>query len=196
MNDDGQELEPGTGGEPVADTDGLGSEGPAEVRHGRHWASSRLLILGVVPALATLLAAGAAFLGWQYALNRDGESAASQSVAAARDTTVAILSYSADTAEQELTDARELLTGDFLDSFTKLVNEEVIPGAKAKRITASAEIAGAASMSATAKHAVALVFVDQTVTEGDGAPTNTGWSVRVTLDKVGDRWLVAGFDPV
>lgn len=117
-------------------------------------------------------------------------------MAAARDTTVTILSYKADTAEEELTSARDLLTGKFLDSFTTLVNDEVIPGAKEKRITATAEVPAAASIAATAKHAVALVFVDQSVTAGNDAPTNTSWSVRVTLDKVGDRWLVAGFDPV
>ncbi|GAB5011279.1 hypothetical protein MAHJHV63_39310 [Mycobacterium avium subsp. hominissuis] len=51
-------------------------------------------------------------------------------------------------------------------------------------------------MSATGNHAVVLLFVDQTVTVGQDAPTNTASIVRVTLDKIGDQWLITGFDPV
>jgi Mce-associated membrane protein len=51
-------------------------------------------------------------------------------------------------------------------------------------------------VSATGKHAVVLVFVDQTTTIGNDAPTQSTSSVRVSLDKVGGRWLVSQFDPV
>lgn len=156
---------------------------------------SRLLALAI-PTAVLVTAAGAAFLGWKYAASRDVQAAAGDSVAAAQDATVAILSYRADTAGTELVAARDRLTGAFLDSYTKLVTDVVIPGAKEKNITAVATVPAAASVSASADHAVALVFVDQTVTEGTSAPTHTNWSVRVTLDKVDGRWLVAGFDPV
>jgi Mce-associated membrane protein len=43
---------------------------------------------------------------------------------------------------------------------------------------------------------VVLVFVNQTVIVGQDAPTDTASAVRVTLDKVGDRWLISSFDPV
>ena len=66
----------------------------------------------------------------------------------------------------------------------------------ARAMAAAAKVAAAASVSAVAEHAVALVFVNQTVVVGGGAPSGTASSVRVTLDKVGDRWLVSGFDPV
>ena len=63
------------------------------------------------------------------------------------------------------------------------------------RITASG-VPAAASASADRQRAVVLVFVNQTVTVGGGAPTETLSSVKVTLEKVGERWLVSGFDPV
>jgi Mce-associated membrane protein len=163
-----------------------------ESRSGRRRAPTRLLL----PALAVASAAGAGFLGWQYASERDMLTAAKDSVAAARDTTVAILSYRADTAEQDLTGARDRLTGEFLDSYTTLINDKVIPGAREKKVSAVAEVPAAASVSATARHAVALVFVNQTISAGGEPPTGSNWSVRVTLDKVDGRWLVAGFDPV
>ena len=54
----------------------------------------------------------------------------------------------------------------------------------------------AASVSATGKHAVVLVFVDQTTTIGNDTPSQSTSSVRVSLDKIGGRWLVSQFDPV
>ena len=72
----------------------------------------------------------------------------------------------------------------------------VIPGAKEKQISAVANVPEAASVSANPDHAVVLVFVNQTVIVGDSAPTDTASSVRITLDKVGDRWLISQFDPV
>jgi Mce-associated membrane protein len=42
---------------------------------------------------------------------------------------------------------------------------------------------------------VVLVFVNQSITQGQDAPTATASTVRVTLDKAGTRWLAAGFDP-
>jgi len=156
----------------------------------------RTIAFRVLPALVVLLGAGAGLLLWQDSSHRTIDNARTESVAAARDATVAILSYKADSVEQDLGSARDRLTGSFLDSFTDLINKVVIPGARGKKISVAAKVTAAASVSATTKHAVALVFVDQTVVVGGGAPSGSASSVRVTLDKVDDRWLVSGFDPV
>ena len=156
----------------------------------------RTLAFRVLPALVVLLGAGAGLLRWQDVSHRAIDTARTESVAAARDATEAILSYKVDSVEQDLGAARDRLTGSFLDSFSDLVNKVVIPGAREKKISAAAKVAAAASVSATAKHAVALVFVNQTVVIGGGAPSGSASSVRVTLDKIDDRWLVSGFDPV
>jgi len=89
-----------------------------------------------------------------------------------------------------------LLTGEFRDSYTSLTNDVVIPGAKEKQISAVASVPAAASVSATATEAVVLVFVNQTVIVGQDAPTDTASSVRVSLEKVSDSWLISKFDPV
>jgi len=156
----------------------------------------RTLAFGVLPALVVLLSAGAGLLQWQDVSHRAIDTARTESVAAARDATEAILSYKAASVEQDLGAARGRLTGSFLDSFSDLVDKVVIPGAREKKISAAAKVAAAASVSATAKHAVALVFVNQTIVIGGGAPSGSASSVRVTLDKVDDLWLVSGFDPV
>ena len=156
----------------------------------------RVLAYGILPGLALILALGAGFLKYQDNSVRDGDSAAVESVQVAKDSTIALLSYKPDTVEQQLHAARDLLTGDFRDSYTSLTNDVVIPGAKQKQISAVATVAAVASASAEPNHAVVLVFVNQTVAVGQDAPTDTASSVRVTLDKVGDRWLISKFDPV
>lgn len=163
-------------------------------KQGISW--SRVLAYGVLPALALILALGAGFLKWRDMSVRETNAARIESVAAAKDSTIRLLSYKPDTVEQDLTSARDLLTGDFRDSYTQLTNDVVIPGSKEKQISAVASVPAAASVSADPKHAVVLVFVNQSVIIGADAPTSTASSVQVTLDKVGDRWLIAKFDPV
>jgi Mce-associated membrane protein len=57
-------------------------------------------------------------------------------------------------------------------------------------------VPAAALTAETATHAAVLLFVDQTVIVGKAAPTNTASSVRVTVDKIGGRWLISQFDPM
>jgi Mce-associated membrane protein len=167
---------------------------PEKPKRRIQWA--RVFAFGVLPAVALLLALAAGYLKWMDNSVRDSETARIESVQAAKDNTIALLSYKPDTVEQQLNAARVLLTGDFRDSYTSLINDVVIPGAKQKQIAAVATVPAIASVSAKPGHAVVLVFVNQTVVVGQDAPTDTASSVRVTLDKVGDRWLISKFDPV
>jgi Mce-associated membrane protein len=157
---------------------------------------SRAAAFVILPVIAMLLGAAAGYLKWEDSSRRDAETARNQAVAAAKDSTVALLSYKPDTVEKDLGAARDRLTGTFLDAYTQLVNTVVIPGAKEKKISALATVPAAAPVSAKTDHAFVLLFVDQTVTVGADAPTNTTSSVRVTLDKVGGRWLISAFDPI
>lgn len=185
--------------EPIAESSESEPERPTKQRRRIQW--SRVFVFGVLPALALLLALGAGFLKWQDNSARvddvtDASSPARQAMQAAKDSTVALLSYKPETVEKQLTDARNLLTGDFRDSYTSLTNDVVIPGAKQKHISAVATVPAVASVSAEPDHAVVLLFVNQTVVVGQDAPSDTASSVRVTLDKIDGRWLISKFDPV
>ncbi len=162
---------------------------------------SRVAAYGVLPALALLLAMAAGYLKWQsnadsYTDVSNSNSPAAEAMQVAKTSTIAMLSYQPDSVDQQLNSARDLLTGDFRDSYTGLINDVVIPGAKEQQISAVASVPAAAVVSADQKHAVLLVFVNQTVVVGGGAPTDTASSVRVAMEKEGDRWLIAKFDPV
>jgi Mce-associated membrane protein len=168
---------------------------PVSVRRRFRW--SRVFVVGVLPAAAMLLAVGAGFVRYQDGINREVSQAKADAVRAATDSTVAILSYRHDSAQKELEAAQGRLTGKFLDTYTKLTHDVVIPGAQQKKIDAVATVPAAAATSATtATHAVVLLFVDQTVNIGTDPPTQSASSVRVTLDKVANRWLIAEFEPV
>jgi Mce-associated membrane protein len=155
-----------------------------------------ILAFGVMPMLAVILAAGSGYLKWQVDSPREAQGARTESVQAATDNTIAILSYQPDNAEKELTAARDRLAEPFRDQYTKLITDVVIPGAKQKKISAIATVPAAAMISATRNHAVVLVFIDQSIVIGTDAPTTSSSTVRVTMEKDRDRWLISGFDPV
>ena len=67
---------------------------------------------------------------------------------------------------------------------------------KQQLISSQAKVVAAAPVSADPQRTVVLLFVNQTVTVGDDPPTESASSVRVTLDRVGERWLISQFDPV
>jgi Mce-associated membrane protein len=155
----------------------------------------RVIAYGALPAVALMLALAAGFFKWQDSSVREADLAGIESVQAARDATVAMLSYKPDTVDKQLGAARDLLTGPFRDSYASLTNDVVIPGAKQKQISATASVAAAAPISADLSHAEALVLVNQTIVVGGAAPTESTSSVKVGLTKVDGRWLISSFDP-
>jgi Mce-associated membrane protein len=157
---------------------------------------ARVVAYGLLPALALVLALAAGYLKYADNSVRDTAVARVESMQAAKDGTIAMLSYQPDTVDAQLTSARDLLTGGFKGSYTSLINDVVIPGAKQQHISAVATVPRMAWVSAEPNHAVVLVFIDQTVVVGTNAPTDTASSVRVTLDKRGDKWLISEFQPV
>jgi Mce-associated membrane protein len=167
---------------------------PASAKRRFKWKS--VLTYGLLPALALILALAAGFLKFVDASARDAHLAGTQSVQAASDGAIAMLSYHPDTVEKDLTAARGRLTGSFQDSYTALIRDVVIPGAKQKQVAAAATVPAAASVAADQKRAVVLIFVDQAITVGNDSPTSTSSTVRVSLDKIDGRWLISAFDPI
>lgn len=188
LGDDESELQ----GEAVPDEQG----GADEIDAAHRPKAARIFVFGVLPGLAIVLALVVALLKWQDGSMRDARVGSVESVEAAKENTIAILSYRPETVEKDLQAARDRLTGTFKDSYTSLIHDVVIPGAKQKRIAAVAKVPAAASLSADSRRAVVLVFVDQTTTVGADAPTDTASSVRVTLENVSGHWLISQFDPI
>jgi Mce-associated membrane protein len=162
----------------------------------RRFRWTRAVAYGLLPALALLLAPAAGYLKWQDASAHDSQVSGADAVRAATDGTIALLSYKPETVEKDLEAARTRMTGTFLNAYTSLTHDVVIPGAKQKRVAAVATVPAAVSIRASADHAVVLLCVNQAVVVGQDASTTTASSVRVSLDKIGGRWLISQFDPV
>lgn len=154
------------------------------------------LAYAVIPALIVGAAVCAGYFQWRSSSMRAAQAGSTDAVAAATDSTVKMLSYQPDTVQKDLESAADRLTGTFRDSYNSLTRDVVVPGAQQKKISAVATVPAAALVSATANRAVVMVFVNQTTIVGTDPPSATATTVRVTLDKVGDQWLISDFTPI
>lgn len=182
---------------PEPDHDGAdgADQGDALIAEPR-FGSTRVLVYGLLPALAFLLAVAAGLLKWHDSSIEGADLARHESVQAARDCTVVLMSFQPDTIEKNLASTRKCLTAGFGDTYTRVAQEMVIPYTKEHHVSAVTHLVAAASVSASENHAVVLVFADQTLTTAGSAPTHVSSSIRVSMDKVDERWLISGFDPI
>ncbi|MGV9675897.1 twin-arginine translocation pathway signal [Nocardia sp. NPDC003482] len=140
----------------------------------------------------------ASLIWFQYLPDRradDSDRAAA--LAAARDGTVALLSYAPDTLDHDFDTAKSHLTGDFLTYYTQFTQQIVAPAAKDKSVKTTATVVRAAVSDLRDDTATALVFIDQSTTSAAKPdPAMTASSVRVTLTKTQGIWRISAFDPV
>ena len=161
---------------------------------------NRNLITGFALAVAILVAG--ALTGWLYfsQLRSDQrtDAAASQAVVmAASDAAVAMLSYSAQSLDRDLADAKSHLTGGFLSYYQQFTDTVVVPAAKVNGVQTSAAVVRAAISQIQPNSAVVLMFVNQTTTSKDHPdPVLRASSIRVHLLRIDSRWLIDAFDPV
>lgn len=150
----------------------------------------------LAPAAATGLLVLSIWLLMDGSARNDAELAGAEAVGAARESIVAMGSYRPENAEQNLTSARDRLTGAFLDAYTQAIQTVVIPNAKGRKMSSVVSVPAAGVISAGSDRAVLLAYVDQTLTVGREAPVANPARYRVTMEKVDGRWLVAGFDQI
>ncbi len=161
-----------------------------------------LRVIVVAGVLLLLLVASGALAAWLYFFQyrpdeQTATTAAKAAVDAARDGTVALLSYKPDTLNQDFAAAKSHLTGDFLNYYDQFTQEIVTPAARQKAVTTTAQVMAAAVSEMHPNAAVVLVFVDQTTTSKDRPdPAMASSSVLVSLTKLNGKWLITKFQPV
>jgi Mce-associated membrane protein len=157
------------------------------------------LVLTLLVSLAIASVALAVGLSYfEYRPDRDTDAAAAKSaISAATDGTVAVLSYSPGSLENDFASAKSHLTGDFLSYYTRFTEQIVTPAAKQNSVQTSAIVLRAAVSELHPDSAVVLVFVNQSTASKDRPQaTLTSSSVVVTLTKANGKWLISSFDPV
>jgi Mce-associated membrane protein len=157
--------------------------------------------LGAV-LLAAVLVASAGVAAWlyfeQYRPDQEtNAAAASVALDAAKNGTVALLSYSPESLDKDFAAAKSRLTGDFLSYYTQFTEQIVTPAAKQKSVKTSAAVVRAAVSELHPDSAVVLVLINQTTTSKENPDGSFAASaVKVGLKKINDTWLISSFDPV
>lgn len=152
--------------------------------------------------LVVLLVASIGLSAWLYffqyrADQQTGPQAQDTALRAAKDGTIALLSYAPETLDKDLDAAKTHLTGDFLNYYTNFTDQVVRAAAKQKAVKTTATIARGAVSEMQPDTAKVLLFVNQITMSADRQePSATSSSVLVTLTKVNDSWLISAFDPV
>lgn len=134
----------------------------------------------------------------QYQPDRQTDEAVSQVVLkAASDGAIAVLSYSPENLEGDLTTAKTHLTGDFLSYYSDFTQQVVAPAVKQKGVKTTASVVRSAVSELHPDRAVVLLFLNQTTVSTDRPdPAIAASSVVATLIKVDGNWLISKFEPV
>jgi Mce-associated membrane protein len=174
-----------------------------ETRDGIVRRSARVVVgrLGAI-VLAFALLASAGVAAWVYFEKyrpdqQTNDAAATVALDAAKNGTVAMLSYSPESLDKDFATAKSHLTGDFLSYYTQFTERVVTPAAKQKAVKTSASVVRAAVSELHPDSAVVLVFINQNTSSKenpDGAFAAS--AVKVGLKKINDAWLISAFDPV
>ncbi|CDO32437.1 hypothetical protein [Mycolicibacterium porcinum] len=168
-------------------------DAPAETEPAR--GRSRVSVPVVLAAVALVLAVTCAVLRWLIVAQDQSDTARDEAVQAAKEITAEMLSYETETVDQQLTAARDRMTGEFLGKYSAMINE-VVPAAHAQQIAAVAEVLRAGVVSAKPDSAELVLFVNQSVQVGNNMPQKTASVARATLVKEGDRWMLSKYEPV
>jgi Mce-associated membrane protein len=152
--------------------------------------------------LAAALVASAGVTAWLYFKQyrpdqQTNPAAATVALDAAKNGTIALLSYSPDSLDKDFAAAKSHLTGDFLSYYTQFTEQVVTPAAKQKSVKTTAAVVRAAVSELHPDSAVVLVFINQnTVSKENPNGSFAASTVKVGLKKINDTWLIGSFDPV
>jgi Mce-associated membrane protein len=178
--------------EPVTDVAPVRGRHRAD-RRGSSPRGGRLTVVLLVLCLLAAAALGALLLDRRS--DDAVERARVQAVSAARAAAGDILGYDYRSVEASIARARASTTGAFRTEYDETA-KTLLPQSKQLKAIVQATVGSSAVMSATKDRVVVLLFVDQaTVKQVPGEKTPTTRidqsRVRVTMTRVGGRWLVS-----
>ena len=162
---------------------------------GRRWRP--FVVLPAALLAASAIAAGLVFWFLFRPDQLTNADAQQQVIAAAKEGTEAVLSYSPDNLDQSLAAAKSLLTGGFLDEYSRFTDDVVRPAVSQRGVKTEANVARAAVSQMDPGRAQVLVFVNQVTTSRERpSPALATSSVMVTMVRSDGRWLISEFKPV
>jgi Mce-associated membrane protein len=185
-------------GEPAAESaESTGALQPSEASRPSH----RRAPLWLVAALAVVVLAAAALDGWLLLSKSDSGSKTQreQALSSAKSAVPVILSYRYNQFDGDVSAAKAQLTGRASTDYVQAMAKTVKPTATKVHavVQAQTDAAGVESVAAGGKQVTVVVFGEQKVTNTSlTAPRTDLFRVRVTMDRVGGRWLISKFDQI
>ncbi|ORW26976.1 twin-arginine translocation pathway signal [Mycobacterium paraense] len=156
----------------------------------------RPILLTLVLVATTGYAVGYFYLVYRPDMQTDN-AAAHQVIKAASDGAVALLSYSPETLDRDLTNAKSRVTEDYLAYYQRFADQIVGPAAQRGQVTTTASVVKAAVSEMHPNSAVVLVFLKQkTASKEKPQPIVTSSSVRVEMTKVNGSWLIEKLEAI
>jgi Mce-associated membrane protein len=149
-----------------------------------------LLVTAAVTCLGAMLCGG---LAWEK-LHREADGRAA--VSAAESAVPTLLSYNVARLDEDLAAGAALTTGPFAREYVSLVDSVLRPAGATKQVVTSASVSGAAVVSNDGDGVVVLIFIDrQSTSVSHPVPQIDAAALRVTMQRVDGRWLIAGLVP-
>ena len=146
-------------------------------------------LLGVLAALAAMAVAAAVWT-WQTGDDTSVEDATSQAQAAAEQAIVPVLSYDFESLEADQDRAASYLTSSYREDYDQLFGV-IADNAPSTRTKVEAEVVASGIVRSGQDRVDVLVFVDRPTTNKlTPEPVVYKDQVTVTMQKVGDDWLV------
>ena len=165
-------------------------EPPAPRRQRR---ARRGISLPVVALLlmTALMAAATTYLWLQVREHDRTEQARRTGLEASRDAARLLFSYDYRTLEKDFSTGRALTTGEFRKQYDKTTTKVVSDVAKQYKAVVKADVVSAGVVRATPEQVITIVYVNQVTTSTRVTGEKVDLSrVKMTLAKVGGRWLV------
>lgn len=181
------------------DEDAAEAETPSKRRRNLWGWTQQLKTVPVILLLLLVLTGGAAI--WlfynEYRPDRQTDPRVAHAVVSAASAgTVAMLSYSSDTLDQDFASARSHLGGDFLSYYDNFTQTIIAPAAKQKSLKTTARVVTAGVSELRGNSAVVLLFVNQTTTSRENPkPALATSSVLVDMTRLDGKWLITKFSP-
>ncbi len=123
------------------------------------------------------------------------DAARHQAVRAASDGAVALLSYSPETLARDFSNAKSRVTENYLPYYQQFADQIVGPSAQRGQVTTTATVVKAAVSEMQPDLAIVLVFVKQkTANKVKPEPVVTSNSLKITMKKVNNSWLIEKFE--
>ena len=152
------------------------------------------LSLVVLAAVCIAIAAVDGLLLLKVQDQRASNDARGDAVTAAKTAVTEILSYDYRTLDRDIATAKADATGPFLAEYSSTASR-LLSQAKQLKAVVQASVASTSVVSASENRVVVLAFVDQaTVKAGDKQTRIDQNRVRMAMQRVNGRWLVAELD--